>query len=253
MRPRPYIGITGFVAQAEVRKVLAAYPDNARHRLMAGVLMSSLTLAGRDDPQPHRHPPREAVAGIFVTHPQALNLIHYHTASRGEALTAEMLAARRHAGSHCHGFQLNLRWPDPAALQAYRRSADNPRQPDVIVLQCGPGAMTETPSALQLAARVAGYRGLVDFVLIDPSAGQGKPFDATFAGACFGELGNTVPDMGFGVAGGLAADSVAQLRPLVAAHPDFSIDAEGRLRHAEDDLDVDAAIAYVNAATNLLR
>lgn len=221
---------------------------------MAGVLMTRLTLDGKDDLQPHRYPKREAVADIFVSHPQALNLIHYHTPSQGNALADEMLAVRRIAGPHCHGFQLNLRWPDPAALRSYRQrtATETPSRPDVIVLQCGSDAMKQTPSAQGLAARVADYADLIDFVLIDPSGGKGRPFDAAFADACFREIGNTVPDMGVGVAGGLAADSVDQLRSLLTPHTDFSIDAEGRLRDAADDLDVAAAIAYVTAAAHLL-
>ncbi len=248
MRPQPYIGITGFMDQSEVRKVLAALPDATTHRLMVGVLMSSVTLLGGRSDQPNRYPAAAAVGNIFARHPRALNLLHYHTVSTGAALASEMRDARRFAGAACDGFQLNVKWPAPAALRSYR---DESSSRDVIVLQCGPAALAEAPQAAQLAGRVAEYSGLIDYVLVDGSAGRGEPLSIGFAQEAFAELRKAVPEMGIGVAGGLTAASVERLAALIGADPDFSIDAEGRLRNADDHLDVEAAIQYLTAAAAL--
>jgi hypothetical protein len=255
MRPQSYIGVTGFTNEAEIREVLLAYPSDARHRLMVGVLMDNQTLAGKKNEQPARYPERGAIAQIFVEHRNALNLVHYHTSSRGDVLLAELMAARRLAGPRCHGFQLNVKWPDPATLRAYHQSNKVAAKPqrDVIVLQCGPAAMAETAGATELARRVTAYNGLVDYALVDPSAGRGEPFNAPFASEAFGEISKVAPDIGLGVAGGLSAETVGELSALLRTYADFSIDAEGRLRDSNDNLNIAAAIAYSKAANKLFQ
>ena len=55
------------------------------------------------------------------------------------------------------------------------------------------------------------------------------------------------------VAGGLCADNIEELlSPLLPRWAGVSIDAEGRLRDAEDRLDVGAAGAYLAAAFEVL-
>lgn len=256
MRPQPYIGVTGFMDEADVREVLFAFPKDTRHKLMVGVLASQQTFRGEQNKYPNRYPQKDAIGKIFVDHPQALNLVHYHTLVSDQMLASEMMAVKHVAGPHCHGFQLNVRWPSPKALEIYHHASSigfRPKQ-DVIVLQCGRGAMADIDFVPeQLAKRVSDYKGLVDYVLIDPSGGKGQGFDQHFAWACLGELTEYVPDMGLGVAGGLAAETVETLRGLLTKHPDISIDAEGRLRDTDDSLKLGAANQYVVAANRLLR
>jgi hypothetical protein len=257
MRPQPYIGVTGFMGQADVREILFVYPKDARHKLMVGVLMSNKTLAGEKNKYPRRYPEKDAVADIFVDHPQALNLIHYHTSNSNHAMVMEMVNVMALAGPHCHGFQLNVRWPYPKAIEDYhrdRRFGIFGHKDDIIVLQCGRGAMEEVGnSPKKLAERVKDYDGLVSYVLIDPSGGKGEAFDSGFAYDCLCELTRAVPNMGIGVAGGLSAQSINNICNLLTTHPDISVDAEGRLRDTNDDLNITATVEYVVAANRLFR
>ena len=55
------------------------------------------------------------------------------------------------------------------------------------------------------------------------------------------------------VAGGLHSGNIAELlSPLLPEWSAVSIDAEGRLRDADDHLNTDAAVAYLQAAMRLL-
>jgi len=53
--------------------------------------------------------------------------------------------------------------------------------------------------------------------------------------------------VGIGVAGGLDAENVRELAPLLRDWPDLSLDAEGRLREADDTLGAKARIFALNA------
>lgn len=54
------------------------------------------------------------------------------------------------------------------------------------------------------------------------------------------------------VAGGMCAETVPLFQPVVERYPQLSIDAQGRLRDGNGDLDLDAAKRYVEAALLLL-
>ena len=98
---------------------------------MIGVLASSQTMRGIANRRPYRYPKPNVLQTIFCPHPKALNLIHFHT--RDEALLHDDLRyACALAGSHLHGFQLNMAWPDPQVLSLIREEF-----PAVIVLQVG--------------------------------------------------------------------------------------------------------------------
>jgi hypothetical protein len=256
MRPQPYIGVSGFICEADVQEALLAHPREACHKLMVGVLASQKTFCGEQNRYPNRYPERDAIKNIFVDHPQALNLVHYHTLVSDQMLASEMMMVRQAAGPYCHGLQLNVRWPSPKALEIYHHASSigfRPKQ-DTIVLQCGRGAMADVDFVPErLARRVSDYKGLVDYVLVDPSEGNGQSFDQNFACECLFQLSQFVPEMSFVIAGGLAADTIGSIEGLLTTHPDISIDAEGRLCNIVGGLKVGAACHYIVAANRLFR
>ena len=61
------------------------------------------------------------------------------------------------------------------------------------------------------------------------------------------------PDLGLVVAGGLHAGNIDELlSPLLPRWANVSIDAEGRLRDADDVLDLGAAVSYLRAGREIL-
>lgn len=241
---KPYIGITGFMTQTEVRAVLGAMRKEDSRKLMVGVLASQKTVQGKENKWPHRYPRAEDIAEIFTNHAAVLNLIHYNT-KEPETLYDQLMAITERGGPCLHGFQLNLAWPDPKALIAYR--ARYPKK--IIVLQIGSAAFTSVNNyPYLLAERIAqNYecKGLADYVLLDPSGGYGKPFDTATARRYLNALKARGIKCYFGVAGGLSPTTLTLVEPLVKEFPDLSIDAEGRLRDVNDTLDLPVAIDYV--------
>lgn len=250
-RSEPYIGITGFTTADEINAVLDVLPHGTNRQVMVGVLVSSKTLRGIPNKWPHRYPKPEKLSQIFTERREVLNLFHFNT-KEPEHLLEDMLLAQSMAGPNCHGFQLNIAWPDREVLKQYRdRKPEHASQRGVVVLQVGGKALDECGrDATKIAKRVHEYEYLADYVLIDPSGGIGQEFDVDFARRCFIELESQTTYMGYGIAGGLHAGNLDRLKPLLDDFS-FSIDAEGKLRNAEDDLDVKTARAYLTGADAL--
>lgn len=249
----PYIGITGFTTRDELDEVVAALSESPPRRLMCGVLLSNALLAGESSDAPNRCPSPNDIAGIFSNDPRCLNLIHYRP-QPGANLADALARATEVGGPNCHGVQINATrgapWPDPEALVGYRERS----QPQRVVLQAGREAMTSVDGdPARLAQRCADYAGIVTDVLVDASEGLGLPLDADRSARYLDALADAAPELGLVVAGGLCADNIEELlSPLLPLWSHVSIDAEGRLRDAEDVLDVGAAVAYLGVAVNLL-
>ena len=249
MRPRSYIGITGFMQAKEVDAMLSVLPRDSDRLVMLGVLASGKTLRFQPNNWPQRYPRRENLGTIFAPCENVLNLIHYNT-KEPEHLLEDMILAQSLAGKNCHGFQLNIAWPDKKVLADYRAQAPDTHR--TIVVQCGGKAMSDVGmDPRRLAERIQEYDGLADYVLIDPSGGLGQEFDSNFAGKCFEQLEQAVPNIGFGVAGGLYDRNLDRKLSDLLEVFDFSIDVEGKLRNGQDDLLVRAAKEYLFTADRI--
>ena len=169
----PYIGVTGFMSRAEVDEVLKAIPAGAERLLMVGVLVSSKTMQGIPNKWPKRYPSADQIAGIFPDHRLALNLVYFNTKDPSELLS-QMLEVTKLGGENFHGFQLNIKWPNPYTLEEYKKE-----YPDkIIVLQCGEAALDAVSCNPTILVEVAeNYIGVCDYLLVDPSGGLGKPLN----------------------------------------------------------------------------
>lgn len=243
--PTPYIGVTGFMTAAEVAAADEYFYSRSFrwHELMVGVLASGKTLAGRKNRWPNRYPDPGVIAELLPYPCRTVNLIHYATDDR-DTLAAQFERLVSLGGESLDGFQLNIRWPDPAALV--------PLSCLRVVLQLGPGALKEEGSDPEaVAKRLDGYHDVITDVLVDASGGRGIPIDLDAAEAYVRAISARHPWLGIGVAGGLSAENVGGLKRLVDIFPDLSIDAEGRLRDADDRLDLNAVRDYLAAAVSL--
>jgi hypothetical protein len=236
-----YIGVTGFMSQAEVTEALTMVPEGSARRLMVGVLMSSKTLAGQTNKWPGRYPKKEAIADIFVDDPRALNLIHYNT-DNPRQLATEVRKIVELAGPHLDGFQLNITWPDPSQIQMIRDMF-----PDLhLLLQIGGKAMEQMESMEEFEQALGWYIPEIDSILIDPSGGKGLPLNVE-KGAEWLRVARKFPTLGLGIAGGLGHDMLYLIETLIKEFPDMSIDAEGRLRtpQPEDALNLQSTFKYI--------
>lgn len=231
---KPYIGVSGFMHADEVRAVLEVVPST--HTLMVGVLMSEKTAQGKTNKYPNRYPKREHVGGIFVSDPRCLNLIHY--AADTPPAASDIWDLVNFGGRWFDGFQFNGAWPTVAAL----RTAFATRTANRVVLQLRDLSEANLASDDLFTPGMPPY---VTDVLLDASGGRGRKFDLATMQDAVAALQASYSGLGVGVAGGFDAAAVRECKPLFRKFPGLNVDAEGRLRDANDRLDIDKARAFV--------
>lgn len=225
-------------------------------KFMAGVLVSSKTLAGGTNKYPNRYPPIGHVAEIFsFDQEHLLRTIHYNTddaVTIDEQVDQLMAIAPRAIDA----LQLNIRWANPVKLQRVNR-----KYPDLrIILQIGAGALGDVtePEDIYVGSALQAYKGVVNDFLIDPSGGVGKALDIWHAFACLAD--RDIPAfMRPGVAGGREAGNVRELKGLMRRHGLVNLDAESRIRTPRSDygdggdhLDLEKADRFLTASVALV-
>ncbi|MCK4799380.1 hypothetical protein KAS31_00180 [Candidatus Parcubacteria bacterium] len=246
-RMKPYIGITGFMNQQEITSILNLMPESSNRLLMVGVLASLKTIKSLPNKWPNRYPKIGDIMNIFPEHPLALNLLHYNT--KEPATLYEQLVEITELGiENLHGFQLNIPWPDPVELGKYRSL-----YPDMqIVLQIGGQAFQEVENSPDcLATYVPEYRGVVEYILLDPSGGTGTLLDMKEIRGYLEVISEERLGMGIGIAGGLSSTTLNLIEPLLEEFPRLSIDAEGRLRDQNDSLNLNLAGKYLHESLKM--
>jgi len=258
MRAKPYVGVTGCVTKPEVMNVLDKFSDagycGASHEPMTGFLVSYKTLNGR-------HTSNRRYPGIcrlpdLVKASYAFNMVHYNSRELN-TLAEQVINIFNGIYPKCHALQLNIPWPDPRQLELIKNEFTDME----IVFQAS-RKVTAGKSAALIADCVAVYGDLVDYVLIDPSGGQGKPFDLERSLSIYSELRSRTPELTIGFAGGFTGDNVAERLELIIdrlGESSFCIDAEGGLRnkvtdaYGDDLLDIEKVGAYVHGSSRILR
>jgi len=246
---KPYIGVTGCMSNQEVEHLLRLMPEpiDPPQLLMVGVLVSSKTMAGGKNKYPNRYPGMNDVYRIFPDHGPALNLVHYNT-QEPDTLYEQLMQMTDWWRYRINGFQLNVAWPDPRIIKRYVTACPTKD----IVLQVGGHAFEMIGnSPTHLVERVKEYQGLIKCVLLDPSGGHGTLLDMARMIGYLDVLYASKVDIGIGIAGGLCAETLDHVAPLIKGFPGLSIDAEGRLRDGDDHLDLVKAEAYVQKALAL--
>lgn len=249
MTTTPYIGVTGFMSREQVEAALEGFPSSPFIKLMVGVLVSDKTLSGVPNSYPNSFPHPDDIAEIFVDDPRVLNLVHYNTHNQ-RGLARQLDTLFETAGPNCHGVQLNITWPSPEELKLLH----NAWRDKQIVLQLGREAFQAKQSPEVVAKYLGIYKHLIDYVLFDMSGGFGVDIDISLATDSFGEYLKQGLNryLGFGLAGGLDAERIADLAPLFRISQTLSIDAQGKLR-TNDQLDLAKVHDYIRAALRLYR
>ena len=251
---RPYIGICDFTHPKQSEEMASLIPPHFSHDLMVGLMMSHKTLTGLPTKWADVFPKKEAIKDIFINHPRVLNTIHYADYEVGDkrdtALAQTLEAVVHYGGKHLHAIQLDMIWPDPTELLAFRRQHHLP-----IVLQVGADAMQlEGDDPLRVCERIKTYEDSIDCVLFDKSMGKGKGMDAALLTTYVRALSTACPSMRPAVGGGLGPQTMYLVPSLVGFFPDISIDAQGQLRpdgRLETPIDWVRASSYLKQAIAL--
>lgn len=246
-----YVGVSGVMSRAEVEAALAAFHRCGR-QLMVGVLASEKTVAGLANRYPRRYPKREDIAAIFSDDPHCLNLVHV-AVDDTDGVPMALEACMAVGGPHCHGLQLNLRWPTSRVVEislqhALRRFIRD--QPSArLVMQ-----LRSADIDVRLARATAAHEAGATDVLLDASGGRGQDIDVPSTALAVQQIRRACPDLGIGIAGGLCAETVPLVANAIAS--DISIDAEGKLRDGADgggNLSLDKVSAYLSAVGEALK
>jgi hypothetical protein len=241
-----YWGITGFTHPNQPVTVLQNLPADLQPKIMIGVLASWKTLTGLAPGQPKRYPPIEATGAIFPDDLRVLNLYHYNT-PQPKTLAQQLFSLVNYGGPYLHGFQLNMTWPPVGQLQEFRA-----RYPDIkIVLRINNESLYLVDHNLEKLAKKIRlrYQRYIDYVLIDMSGGTGRLLDVNHTYILLNSLRLWLnPRIGLAVAGGLNANNLNILRPVVHCFRNLSIDTESGVRDAENNLSTTRCLDYLGQA-----
>lgn len=247
-----YIGITGFTEREQVEKVLDAMPGYTNRKLMVGILASRATLRRTQNPwHPNRYPTLDKLATIPVDDPRTYTLIHYYT-QQTATLFDQLAELTERCGTLLNGFQLNIPWPDPDTLRAYRAHYPSKQ----FVLPITDEMIKEANGNMRtIADRLnSEYDGLAEHILLDGSLGEEKMFAPRIMRERIAALKAASIKMGIGVAGGISPHTTDLVRYVAEEHRDINTDAEGGVHSKEEDLfDVTNAVLLVQKQAKIFR
>lgn len=256
MIPR-LVSITDFMDASEVEAMLRVFVDaggpDAGLRLATGVMTSRRVLRGLSS-NFSSAPPQPRQISHILSSPchNTYHVLHYAD-YRGETTIRDLALAAARGGCFLDALQLNMRWPDPDTVKAFRR-----RHPNIdIILQIGRDAMKDCGDDPQaVAQRLMDYGDAVAGVLLDRSMGAGKPMDPYLLMRYAEVIAYALPNCAILFAGGLGPDTLHLLEPIFEKMPGTvrGIDAQGDLhfdRSPFQPVNWDRAALYVRRAIPL--
>ena len=265
MKPKPYIGITGAADCRETEYICGEFLDAGysmqRSRIpMLGFLVSSKTLAGQKTGN-RRYPPVYTLASMLEkADGQVLTMIHYNSLETGTIDEQVSIIFERDAiydSGLCEALQLNVPWPEKRQLENIKEKFPEMK----IVFQASREAIgSRTPR--EMAAGIAGYGDVIDYVLIDQSGGRAMEMDPGFSAELYSDIMSRCPRMTAGFAGGLSGSNIIPVAKDLAQRTgscDFCVDAEGGLRdsitqeYGDDILNFLKVRFYLKAASAVLK
>lgn len=264
-RDFPYISITGFTSPGEVRRMLNVFRHHSKlgrevhFKLGVGVTITRKTLNDLPTKWSAICPTNDLVADIFVSDgkPQKwsgtdywlFNKLHYADFD-GIDILANLFKATQFGGKNMNALQLDMIWPDPEILRAYREKYPNIK----IILQINRIAFDQIANDPEkLVERLLPYGKTINYVLLDKSMARGLPMKAHELEP-FVKIINPRTSLEVVVAGGLGPDTLHLLGETLP-HYLVSIDAQAQLcegNNALNPTDWDRAGEYLRKALSLL-
>lgn len=239
---KPYIGVTGITRVGDANAIAETFvtegltEEASSHRGMIGLLASQKTLSPNFQGR-IKYPTLEQIRQIFeITKSRAFNTLHYHTyrsAALAHQLEVLLVQNGLYSDRLCQGLQLNIPWPPSAEVEKTKMNF-----PDLkIILQLGPKVLSEN-NPEYIAANLAPYQELINYVLIDPSGGRGRVFAVNTIAPTFNRIRELYPDLPLVFAGGFDGSNVSTRLWLLyqtVGTTNFGIDAEDGLRVQKRD------------------
>lgn len=254
---KPYISVTGVTNLAEAKFIASAFRNamgyNHSHQGAVGYL-ANLESLNRFNLENLKRPDLSTLPTLLSeTEKDAVNIIHYNTRqpkTLAEQVVRLFTETNIYNDSLSQTVQLNTRWPDIGQVQEIKNCLPELR----IILAVG-GKVLRTQSREEIINKLGDYQSLINVILIDPSGGNQRRFEAGWVAPYIRSIRNSFPDKQIALAGGFNAEGITQrLSEITYAIWDdnFSIDAESGLRdtskHPYGTLSLSKAALYIEKA-----
>lgn len=250
-----YIGVTDVKSKTQSEILCDVLSDTSNSKVHIGVMTSWRTITENKVPSKWDKVwlPTQDLHTPFIDSSKVFNVIHYVDYEvGGRSSGSDLIKVFNFGGKNCHGLQLDMIWPSINILEDFKTEFPEAK----LILQVGRSAVSlisEGSNFLETCRRIndrlAFYGGLVDYVLVDMSGGQGIEIDLNYTRGMLDSLMDDFSDQfSFAVAGGLCHTNVHRLENLAKDFPNLSIDAQGKLRPSgnfADPLNIDLAAKYV--------
>ena len=260
---KPYVGVTGPSSNEEVRQICeefssVGYTMESDHLPMLGFLVSYKTLNGKETKN-LRYPLTKNIPGLLdKTNGQVFTMLHYNSRERN-TLSDQInkLFEGIYKSGLCKALQLNIVWPN---VDQIKRIKD--KFPEMKIVFQASGSAMRKKSSQEVAEGIEAYGNSIDYVLIDPSGGSGRPFRLDNFLGTFREINSTSPHLSLGFAGGFDGKNVSsRVKEIIdkTGSNSFSIDAEGGLRdkiseaYGNDLLNMKKVGDYLRSVSTVLK
>lgn len=259
---KPYIGVTG-IANIEQAKIVGDtfkkhLKDNTAYEGMLGVLVSSSTLQDTERKDHPKYPNVKSLPRLLEASGEgAVNCIHF-ISKKPDSLALEVTKlfteGEIYNANLCRKVQVNAAWPKVEELDKIKS-----KFPDLkIIIQLNKKALQEAEA--DIVSRLQDYSEVSDYVLIDPSEGQGKGFDPNYIARFYRLTKHTFPNKPVAFAGGFDNENVLpRLRALqnLLRTKNFGIDAQQGLRTnnalGQSELATEKAAEYISKSTDFFK
>ena len=266
-RPTPYVGVSGVGTSDEHLAIRNFYNKAQLHESGRLLLLGVKGCSNQYADKPNKrgdiwYPVGEKISDV-ISDPSDFELPVIQTYfgknsydEIGLVTSATDLIVSR-TSPWVHGFQYDMfPWTNDEHVEYLRRTKSV--HPDwSIIVQCHSGLMDELgPQGITDA--LAKQSGIIDYALFDASHGEGIELSPTklirFVDAVYSD--SRISTMNFGVAGGLHADNLELLLPILNDYPDISFDSEGKMHFQNGEnggqLKLDNVRRYLTKAAELL-
>ena len=268
-RSEPYIGITGLTTVAEAKAVADIFASVARnvgpgsekclpghHQPAFGFCINEQMIAGYARPNRRYVRMSELAGALQATHTYGINVFHHVIE---EPTPEHVVAPLRvlfemddiYANNLCRVVQLNNKAVGVEVVAELRGLF-----PELKIIYQLQRDLLNSRSHGEVVDFLLPYVPLIDYILVDRSAGEGLPFDPVEAAVLLKQLRMAYPSLGLGVTGGFSPENVGdRLRYLNGElGGDFSLDVETHVRRKlsgekwDDELDMRKVQAFLECA-----
>ncbi len=262
---KPYVGVTGLTSVEEVRQTIkdfnySGFNLQSSHIPMIGFLASFKTLYLKSTKN-KRYPKIENLQKLLEEcQKKVLPTIHYNSKYFEEINLSKQISdlmGKYYDKELCRTIQLNIPFPKISEIEKIKEN-----MPELKIIFQASQNIIDNKTSNEIVEKISQYKNLINYILIDPSGGQGKEFNIDFSVELYKKMSKEFPQLLVGFAGGFSGENVSKrVCDLICRCWDtgFNIDAESGLRtklsenYGNDLYNWKKVKKYIKDSTSILR